>query len=70
MPETDAGEVAARIQSDPALHRIPIVLLEAFVTKAEGRPGLRIQGHPFLGRPISPELIKGINENLPARATL
>src|SRR5437762_11861469 len=25
MPETDGGEVAARIESDPALHRIQIV---------------------------------------------
>src|SRR5438105_11011010 len=71
MPETDGGEVAARIESDPALHRIPIVFLTALVTKAEGRPGLRIQGHPFLAKPISlPELIEGIEENLPTRATL
>jgi CheY-like chemotaxis protein len=71
MSETDGGEVAARIQSDPALHRIPIVFLTALVTKAEGKPGLRIQGHPFLAKPISlPELIEGIEENLPARATL
>src|SRR4030088_2182018 len=49
MPETDGGEVAAQIQSDPALHRIPIVFLTALVTQAEGRSGLRIQGHPFLG---------------------
>src|SRR5437868_3174998 len=70
MPETDGGEVAARIQSDPALHRIPIVFLTALVTKAEGRSGLRIQGNPFLAKPISlPELIEGIEENLPARAT-
>src|ERR1700716_2863545 len=69
MPETDGGEVAAQIQSDPALHRIPIVFLTALVTKAEGRAGLRIQGHPFLAKPISlPELIEGIEENLPARA--
>jgi two-component system sensor histidine kinase/response regulator len=69
MPETDGGEVAARIQSDPALHRIPIVFLTALVTTAEGRAGLRIQGHPFLAKPISlPDLIKGIEENLPARA--
>src|SRR3981081_1219199 len=27
MPKTDGGEVAARIQSDPQLHRIPIVFL-------------------------------------------
>jgi CheY-like chemotaxis protein len=66
MPETDGGEVAARIQSDPALHRIPIVFLTALVTKAEGKSGLRIQGHPFLAKPISlPELIQGIEENLP-----
>jgi CheY-like chemotaxis protein len=69
MPETDGGEVAARIQSDLALHRIPIVFLTALVTKAEGRSGLRIQGHPFLAKPISlPELIEGIEENLPAHA--
>ena len=29
MPETDGGEVAARIESDPALHRTPIVFLTA-----------------------------------------
>ena len=69
MPETDGGEVAARIQSDPGLHRIPIVFLTALVTKAEGRSGLRIQGHPFLAKPISlSDLIAGIEENLPARA--
>ena len=67
MPEIDGGEVAARIQSDPALDRIPIVFLTALVTKAEGRSGLRIQGHPFLAKPISlRELIEGIEENLPA----
>src|SRR5213594_1199920 len=48
MPETDGGEVAARIESDPALHRIPIVFLTALVTKTEAASGLRIQGHPFL----------------------
>jgi len=69
MPETDGGEVAARIQSDPALHRIPIVFLTALVTKAEGRSGLRIQGHPFLAKPISlSDLITGIEENLLVRA--
>jgi CheY-like chemotaxis protein len=71
MPETDGGEVAARIQSDPALHRIPIVFLTALVTKAEGKSGLRLQGHPFLAKPISlPELIEGIEKNLPARTAL
>src|SRR4029450_10261161 len=71
MPETDGGEVAARIHSDPALHRIPIVFLTALGTEAEGRSGLRIHGRPFLAKPIRlPDLIKGIEENLPARAAL
>src|SRR6266403_4930154 len=48
MPGTDGGEVAARIQSDPALHRTPVVFLTALVTRAEARSGLQIQGHPFL----------------------
>jgi two-component system, sensor histidine kinase and response regulator len=69
MPGTDGGEVAAQIESDPTLHRTPIVFLTALVTKAEARSGLRIQGHPFLAKPISiPELIAGIERNLPAHA--
>jgi len=67
MPETDGGEVAARIESDPTLHRTPVVFLTALVTKAEARSGLQIEGHPFLAKPISiPELVAGIERNLPA----
>ena len=69
MPETDGGEVAARIETDPGLHRTPIVFLTALVTKAEARSGLRIQGHPFLAKPISiPDLVAGIERYLPAHA--
>ena len=69
MPETDGGEVAARIGSDPTLHRTPIVFLTALVTKGETKSGLKIQGHPFLAKPISiPELVAGIEQSLPARA--
>ena len=68
MPETDGGEVASRIQSDSALHRCPIVFLTALVTKAEGKAGLCIEGHPFLAKPITlEELIEGIEANLPGR---
>jgi CheY-like chemotaxis protein len=67
MPETDGGEVAAQIESDPALRRTPVVFLTALVTKAEARSGLEIQGHPFLAKPISiPDLVAGIERNLPA----
>jgi CheY-like chemotaxis protein len=69
MPETDGGEVAARIESDPALHRTPVVFLTGLVTKAEARSGLQIHGHPFLAKPISiPELIAGIERSLPGHA--
>jgi CheY-like chemotaxis protein len=69
MPETDGGEVAARIESDPTLHRTPIVFLTALVTKAEARSGLQIQGHPFLAKPISvPDLVAAIEQSLPAHA--
>src|SRR6266576_5195430 len=37
MPETDGGEVAARIESDPILHRTPVVFLTALVTRAEAK---------------------------------
>jgi CheY-like chemotaxis protein len=69
MPEIDGGEVAARIESEPTLHRTPIVFLTALVTRAEARSGLQIDGHPFLAKPISiPELVEGIERNLPAHA--
>ena len=69
MPETDGGEVAARIESDPTLHRTPVVFLTALVTKAEARSGLEIHGHPFLAKPISiPEFVAGIERYLPAHA--
>ena len=69
MPETDGGEVAARIESDPTLHRIPVVFLTALVTKAEARSGLQIHGHPFLAKPISiPEFVAGIERYLPSHA--
>ena len=69
MPETDGGEVAAQIQADPELRRTPVIFLTALVTETETKAGLRIQGHPFLAKPINiPELIKRIEENLAAHA--
>src|SRR5947207_5842815 len=68
MPETDGGEVAAQIEADPELQRTPIIFLTALVTKPETNTGLRIQVHPSLAKPINiPELITGIEENLPAQ---
>jgi two-component system sensor histidine kinase/response regulator len=69
MPETDGGEVAARIQANPVLENTPIIFLTALVTRAEAKSDLNIQGHPFLAKPVSiPELIDAIEEHLPVRA--
>ena len=69
MPQADGYEVAAQIAADPELQRTPIVFLTALVTKSEAEAGLRIQGHPFVAKPINiPDLIKAIEENLPAQA--
>ena len=70
MPETDGGEVAARIQADSELQSTPIIFLTALVTRAEAKSGLNIQGHPFLAKPVSiPELINAIERHLPVRTT-
>jgi two-component system sensor histidine kinase/response regulator len=69
MPETDGGEVAARIEADPELKNTPIIFLTALVTRPEAKSGLNIQGHSFLAKPVSiPELIDAIEERLSARA--
>src|SRR3954468_22172369 len=65
MPETDGGEVAARVEADPELQKTPIIFLTALVTRAEAKSGLNIQGHPFLAKPVSiPELINAIEQHL------
>jgi len=70
MPQRDGGEIATQIEADPGLQRTAIIFLTALVTKAEAKAGLRIQGHPVLSKPVNiPELIKRIEENLPARMT-
>src|SRR5262249_9758299 len=69
MPDMDGGDVAAQIEADPELQSTPIVFLSALVTKSEAEAGLRIQGHPFVAKPINiPDLIKAIEKNLPAQA--
>jgi CheY-like chemotaxis protein len=68
MPETDGAEIAEQIQGDLELQRTPIIFLTALVTKAEARSGRRIQGYPFIAKPISiRELVNAIEEHLPAR---
>jgi putative two-component system response regulator len=69
MPDRDGGEIAAQIRADSELENTPIIFLTALVTRAEANRGVRIDGHPFLAKPINiQELISTIEGHLPARA--
>jgi two-component system, OmpR family, alkaline phosphatase synthesis response regulator PhoP len=69
MPIRDGGEIATQVQADPELQNTPIICLTALVTQAEAKAGIRIDGHPFLAKPINiQELIRAIEQHLPARA--
>ena len=70
MPDRDGAEIAAQIRADSALQSTPIIFLTALVTRAEANAGLRIDGHPFIAKPINiQELISAIEARMPARAT-
>lgn len=53
MPELDGGALAAQLQEEPALKKVPIVFLTAAVKPSEvaARNGL-IGGLPFIAKPV------------------
>jgi CheY-like chemotaxis protein len=65
MPEMDGGEVAAAIESDPALEDVPIVFLTAILTQKEaGGQGMESGGRTFIAKPMDlNSLVKCIEEN-------
>jgi CheY-like chemotaxis protein len=65
MPETSGDEVAAEIQSDPALQHVPIVFLTAIVSPKEtGGQYLESGGQTFVAKPVSLDaLINCIEDN-------
>ncbi len=68
MPGLDGGNLAARMQADALLQRIPIVFLTAVVSAKEaGNSPKNIGGFPFLAKPVSPEALERcIEERLAA----
>ena len=69
MPHIDGAEVAAQIESDWALHGVPIVFVTGLVTPDEARNGQRIDGHRAVSKPISSsDLLNLVEESLPCRA--
>jgi len=69
MPQEDGIEVAAQLEADWALHRIPIVFLTSLITADEAKDGRRVYGHRILPKPTSSsELIEIVEQNLPCCA--
>lgn len=58
MPDVDGATVAATIRADPQIGETPIVFLTALVSRNEvARGGSQIGGHPFLAKPVDPDII-------------
>jgi two-component system, OmpR family, response regulator len=69
MPQLDGAEVAAQVESDWALHGVPIVFVTGLVTPDEARNGQRIDGHRVVSKPVSSfDLLGAVEESLPCRA--
>ena len=67
MPRMIGNDVAARLRSDAALKRIPIVFLSAVGgRKTTEAPTRALDGFPYIAKPASlEELIEGIERHLP-----
>ena len=58
MPDAEGGAIAAAINGDPLLKGTPIVFLTALLSRREsGRPAANIGGHPFLAKPVDPDMV-------------
>jgi CheY-like chemotaxis protein len=65
MPVFDGGDVAAQLQADPVLKRVPIVFLTATVTEKETEARQLFGGYPFIAKPVRPEkLAESIERSL------
>jgi two-component system, OmpR family, response regulator len=69
MPAADGATVATQIESDWALHDVPIVLVTALITPEEASDGRRVDGHRISTKPhTAAELLRVVEENLPCCA--
>ena len=69
MPQEDGLEVASELESDWALHGVPIVFFTSLITPEEARDGRRINGHRVVAKPKRGlDVIRVVEENLPCCA--
>ncbi len=55
LPKIDGHDVLAEMKSDPALKRIPVVILTVSEDKADIRESYDLQASAYLTKPVSPE---------------
>ncbi|HEY7449896.1 MAG TPA: response regulator [Vicinamibacterales bacterium] len=68
MPDADGGAIAAEIKADPVLQTTPLVFLTALVSHREvGTESKQIGGHPFLAKPVDPDVVLGYIEQYARR---
>ena len=70
MPGMDGFELCAAIRADPALHKLPVVLLTSLSDDASRKKGKLVGATAFLTKPVSVEELRktvGTILKLPAR---
>jgi len=70
MPGMDGFELCAAIRADPALHKLPVVLLTSLNDDASRKKGKLVGATAFLTKPVSVEELRktvGTILKLPAR---
>ncbi len=55
MPDFDGGDIAAQLQAEASLRKVPIIFLTAIVTEKETKKRQLFGGFPFISKPVTPE---------------
>jgi twitching motility two-component system response regulator PilG len=58
MPGMDGFELCAAIRADPALHKLPVVLLTSLNDEASRKKGKLVGATAFLTKPVSVEELR------------
>ncbi len=58
MPAMDGFELCAAIRADPALHKLPVVLLTSLNDEASRKKGKLVGATAFLTKPVSVEELR------------
>ncbi len=58
MPIMDGFDLCTAIRADPALHRVPVVLLTMLEDEPSRRRGLQVGANAFLTKPVTPAKLK------------